>query len=75
MSPKEKAFKLVASAELIILAEVGYKLIPSERVSIAKRYALECCREVLGDMGADRGYSFWVSVKEEIEKYDTTRQS
>jgi hypothetical protein len=68
MTPQEKAKQLVSTAELIVMAEVGFKLTPDERVGIAKRYALECCREVLGDMGADRGYSFWTSVKEEIEK-------
>lgn len=34
----------------------------------AKDCALICCNEVLGYMGADRGYSFWVEVKQEIEK-------
>ena len=65
---QEKASKLIASAELIVLAEVGFKLTPSERNNIAKRYAINCCDEVLGYMGADRGYSFWVEVKQEIEK-------
>ncbi len=41
---------------------------PTERNSIAKRYAINCCDEVLGFMGADRGYSFWVEVKQELEK-------
>jgi hypothetical protein len=39
-----------------------------ERVGIAKRQAIETCNEVLGFMGADRGYSFWVEVKQELEK-------
>ena len=30
--------------------------------------ALICCNEVLGYMGADRGYEFWTNVKQEIEK-------
>lgn len=34
----------------------------------AKQCALIACNEVLGYMGADRGYEFWVEVKEEIEK-------
>jgi len=34
----------------------------------AKKNALICCDEVLGHMGADRGYSFWMEVREEIEK-------
>jgi len=68
MTAQEKAAQLVASAELIVLAEVGSKLTPTERNSIAKRYAIICCDEVLGYMGADRGYAFWVEVKQEIEK-------
>ena len=34
----------------------------------AKECALICCDEVLGYMGADRGYEFWTEVKQEIEK-------
>jgi hypothetical protein len=33
-----------------------------------KDFALIVCNEVLGYMGADRGYAFWTEVKEEIEK-------
>jgi hypothetical protein len=68
MTAQEKAAQLAATAELIVLAEVGFKLTPTERNSIAKRYAINCCDEVLGFMGADRGYSFWVEVKTELEK-------
>ena len=35
---------------------------------IAKQCALICCDEVLGYMGADRGYEFWTEVKKEIEQ-------
>jgi hypothetical protein len=68
MTAQEKAAQLIALAELTVLAEVGFKLTPTERNSIAKRYAINCCNEVLGFMGADRGYSFWVEVKTELEK-------
>lgn len=34
----------------------------------AKQCALICCSEVLGYMGADRGYEFWYQVKQEVEK-------
>ena len=34
----------------------------------AKQCALICCNEVLGYMGADRGYEFWTNVKQEIQK-------
>jgi hypothetical protein len=67
MTAQDKATKLVAIAELILMAEVGTKLTPGERVRIAKRQAIETCNEVLGDMGADRGYEFWVEVKQILE--------
>ena len=75
MTAQEKALKLISMNELIVLAETGRKLTMDERVGIAKRQAIETCNEVLGYMGADRGYSFWVDVKTELEKYDTTRES
>ena len=34
----------------------------------AKQCALICCDQVLSDMGADRGYSYWIEVKEQIQK-------
>jgi hypothetical protein len=68
MTAQEKALKLISMNELIILAETGHKLTMDERVGIAKRQAIETCNEVLGYMGADRGYSFWVEVKQELEK-------
>ena len=34
----------------------------------AKQCALICCNEVLSDMGADRGHSYWTAVKQEIER-------
>ena len=34
----------------------------------AKQCALICCNEVLSDMGADRGYSYWTEVKEHINR-------
>lgn len=57
MTPKEKAAYLI----LKYMSKVINK-------HVAKECALVCCDEVLGDMGADRGYSFWVEVKEEIQK-------
>jgi hypothetical protein len=68
MTAKEKATKLVSMSELIILAETGHKLNVKERKAIAKRHAINCCDEVLGYMGADRGYEFWTEVKQELEK-------
>ena len=68
MTPQEKATKLISMNEIIVLAETGYKLPADERKGIAKRQAIETCNEVLGYMGADRGYAFWLEVKEELEK-------
>lgn len=34
----------------------------------AKQCALICCDQVLSDMGADRGHSYWMEVKAEIQK-------
>jgi hypothetical protein len=68
MTAKEKAKKLIASAELLILAEVDYKITASERIGIAKSHAINCCNEVLGYMGTHSGYEFWTKVKQEIEK-------
>jgi hypothetical protein len=68
MTAQDKAIKLISMNELIVLAETGRKLTMDERIAIAKRQAINCCDEVLGYMGADRGYSFWVEVKQELEK-------
>ena len=73
MTPKEKADKLV---------DVFYQTTPNEALinepielsleykawQQAKQCALICCNEVLGNMGADRGYIFWLEVKQEVEK-------
>jgi hypothetical protein len=67
MTAQEKATKLISMNEIIVLAETGYKLPADERKGIAKRQAIETCNEVLGYMGADRGYEFWVEVKQELE--------
>lgn len=34
----------------------------------AKAICLYICEQVLGDMGADRGYLFWTKVKEIIQE-------
>lgn len=69
MTTQDKANQLVATAELIILAEVGFKLTPTERNSIAKRYAINCCDELLNDTKDVIDYHrYWEQVKQEIEK-------
>lgn len=36
--------------------------------STAILFAKKVCDEVLGDMGADRGYEYWSKVKEHLDK-------
>lgn len=57
MTPQEKA-KQLFEAYLEVGMGDGW----------AKQCALICCNEVLGYMGADRGYEFWSQVKQETEK-------
>jgi len=68
MTPKEKAIDLVDKYRILLQdtdTEVGNEILCT---LVAKSCALICCNEVLGYMGADRGYAFWTSVKQEIEK-------
>jgi hypothetical protein len=68
MTPKEKAEALVNSYRFILMnedTECGNEILCT---SIAKQFALITVDEVLGYMGADRGYIFWEEVKSEIEK-------
>jgi len=66
MTPKEKAKELVnkfTGIKPIKLSDYSKIYLPT-----AKECALICCDEILGDMGADRGYGFWTEVKQEIEQ-------
>ena len=60
MTPREKA------SELIVKCQTTIKSLDYNEV---KQCALICCNEVLGYMGADRGYTFWLEVKQEVEKF------
>ena len=66
MNPKEKVEELVNK----FMATNSVKLSDYSRIEFptAKQCALICCDEVLGYMGADRGYEFWTEVKEELLK-------
>lgn len=66
MTPEEKAIELIDKYLPICQWKIG--LDQSYVFDNAKKCALICCNEVLGYMGADRGYEFWTSVKQEIEK-------
>jgi hypothetical protein len=66
MNAKEKAEELVNK----FMETKSLKLSDYSRIEFptAKQCALICCDEVLGYMGADRGYEFWTEVKEELLK-------
>ena len=66
MTPKEKAEELVHKFKPFVQFKMGVE--HSYVLKMAKKCALLTCNEVLGYMGADRGYAFWTEVKQEIEK-------
>ena len=63
MTPKEKAKELFDKFYLI--SELNGSCMMTKHT--AKQCALICCDEVLGDMGADRGYEFWCYVRDIIK--------
>jgi hypothetical protein len=65
MEAKQKAKELVETFEKLTptkLSDYSKIYLPT-----AKQCALIVCNEVLGYMGADRGYEFWSQVQEEIQ--------
>ena len=63
-TPQEKAVELYTKYE-----QLGRDFTRGVSMhEFAKQCALICCNEVLSDMGADRGHSYWTAVKQEIEK-------
>ena len=64
MTAKEKAVELYSKYE-----QLGRDFTRGVSMhEFAKQCALICCDQVLSDMGADRGHSYWMEVKAEIEK-------
>jgi hypothetical protein len=63
MTPKEKAEDLLKK----MLFEIEHNCQDSLTKMVAKECAIITCNEVLGYMGADRGYEFWTLVKQEIK--------
>ena len=64
MTPQEKAKQLLETYSNVGMGD-GW----------AEQCALITCDEVLGYMGADRGYTFWLEVKQALnnkEIYDET---
>jgi hypothetical protein len=60
MTPKEKARQLYRDAYSRWALELSH----DKNVLIAKSISEYVCNEVLGYMGADRGYEFWTEVRE-----------
>ena len=67
LTPRRKAIVLVDTF-MDIGEEQEYNTPRYLSKDIAKQCALITCNEVLGYMGADRGYNYWTEVKQEIEK-------
>ena len=64
MTPQEKAVELYSKYE-----QLGRDFTRGVSMhEFAKQCALICCDQVLSDMGADRGHSYWTEVKAEIDK-------
>ena len=64
MTPQEKAVELYTKYE-----QLGRDFTRGVSMhEFAKQCALICCDQVLSDMGADRGYSYWTEVKEEVNR-------
>ena len=64
MTPQEKAVELYSKYE-----QLGRDFTRGVSMhEFAKQCALICCDQVLSDMGADRGHSYWIEVKQEIER-------
>lgn len=63
-TPQEKADELYEYCilEVQMIDKYSY-LTRSDEEYFAKLFAIKMCDVVLGDMGADRGYSFWSEVK------------
>lgn len=59
MTTKEKAQQLYRDA----YTRWCYELSHEKNVLTAKSICEYICNEVLGHMGADRGYEFWTSVR------------
>ncbi len=67
MTAKEKADELWWKYYNSIEHKLSEEYSPHEK-HITKELVLIALNEILGHMGADRGYTFWQEVKQEIEK-------
>lgn len=64
MKPEEKAQQLYTNAYLKYCNELSHE----KNFITAKDISQYICNEVLGYMGADRGYLFWSEVKDILNK-------
>ena len=63
-TPEQKALELYSKYE-----QLGRDFTRGVSMhEFAKQCVLICCNEVLSDMGADRGHSYWTEVKEHAQK-------
>ena len=62
MTPTQKAEQLYTQAYSRWALELSH----DKNEVIAKDISISMCNEVLGDMGADRGYEFWTSVRKTL---------
>lgn len=60
ITPLEKAKQIYTDCFRRYALELSH----DKNVLIAKSISLYVCSEVLGYMGADRGYEFWTEVKQ-----------
>ena len=65
----------LANPDLIMPGQVldigdGVVMPKGTTYTVKPGYAKKVCSEVLGDMGADRGYEFWTEVNDEIDNYN-----
>ena len=60
MEPIDKAQELYTRA----YSRWCFELSHEKNYITAKDIVINICNEVLGDMGADRGYEFWVEVRD-----------
>ena len=60
LTPKQKAKELYKHAYSRWALELSH----DKNVIIAKDICEYICNQVLGDMGADRGYEFWINVRD-----------
>ena len=64
MKPIDKAKQIYSES----YRRWGLELSHDKNVEIARTIAMYICDNVLGYMGADRGYEFWTEVKQLLNK-------